>query len=94
MTEKALGIVVWFNVELGCGFIRPDDGTPDTFVQVSELRRCGLTSLRENERVSYTVSFNVPSFCFGLRSVARSYLSPLFQSFRVADRCFRLLTLA
>jgi cold shock protein len=58
MTEKALGIVVWFNVELGYGFIRSDDGTPDTFVQVSELRRCGLTSLRENERVSYTVSLN------------------------------------
>ena len=58
MTEKALGIVVWFNVELGYGFIRSDDGAPDTFVQVSELRRCGLTSLRENERVSYTVSLN------------------------------------
>jgi cold shock protein len=58
MTEKTLGNVVWFNVELGYGFIRSDDGAPDTFVQVSELRRCGLTSLGENERVSYTVSLN------------------------------------
>jgi cold shock protein len=58
MTEKALGTVVWFNIELGYGFIRSDDGTPDTFVQDSELRRCGLTSLRENERVNYTVSLD------------------------------------
>ena len=45
MTEKTLGIVVWFNIELGYGFVRAHNGTPDTFVHVAELRRCGVTSV-------------------------------------------------
>ena len=45
MTEKTLGIVVWFNTELGYGFVRAHNGTQDTLVHVAELRRCGVTSV-------------------------------------------------
>ena len=49
----ATGTVKFFNTEKGFGFIKPDDGGKDIFVHVSAVQRSGLTSLNENDRVSY-----------------------------------------
>lgn len=48
-----VGTVKFFNNEKGFGFITPDGGGKDSFVHISAVERAGLTSLRENQRVSY-----------------------------------------
>ena len=50
-----IGIVKFFNVQKGFGFIAPDDGSPDVFVHVSAVERAGMTTLREGQRVSFDV---------------------------------------
>jgi CspA family cold shock protein len=47
------GIVKWFNGEKGCGFIKPDDGSPDLFVQVSALERAGKPDLLDGQNIEY-----------------------------------------
>ena len=49
----AKGTVKWFNQEKGFGFITPDDETDDAFVHVSAVKRSGLTTLADGQRVSY-----------------------------------------
>lgn len=49
------GIVRFFSVKSGYGFIRPDDGSKDIFVHSGSVRRAGLDSLQVNQRVSYDV---------------------------------------
>ena len=52
----AQGTVKWFNGEKGFGFISPDDGSADLFVQFSEIQGSGYKSLEENQRVEFEVS--------------------------------------
>lgn len=47
------GIVKWFNTTKGYGFIKPDTSTRDVFVHATALQ--GVTSLAENQRVSFDV---------------------------------------
>jgi cold shock protein len=47
------GTVKWFNGQKGYGFIQPDDGSKDVFVHISAVERAGLTSLSENQKLSY-----------------------------------------
>lgn len=47
------GIVKFFNAEKGYGFIKPDNGGADIFVHISALQASGLTTLAENQKVSY-----------------------------------------
>jgi cold shock protein len=47
------GIVRSFNAKRGFGFIRPDDGSSDVFVHTGAVRRAGLDTLLENQRLSY-----------------------------------------
>jgi len=49
------GIVRSFNAKRGFGFIRPDDGSSDVFVHTGAVRRAGLDTLLENQRLSYEV---------------------------------------
>jgi CspA family cold shock protein len=49
----ANGTVKWFNAQKGYGFIQPDDGSKDVFVNISAVERAGLSSLHENQKISY-----------------------------------------
>ena len=49
----ANGTVKWFNAQKGYGFIQPDDGSKDVFVHISAVERAGLSSLHENQKISY-----------------------------------------
>ena len=49
----ASGTVKWFNAQKGYGFIQPDDGSKDVFVHISAVERAGLSSLRENQKLSF-----------------------------------------
>src|SRR6185436_10393315 len=51
----ATGVVKWFNMAKGFGFIAPDEGGQDVFVHVSAVERSGLTGLREGQAVSFDV---------------------------------------
>ena len=48
-----IGTVKFFNQDRGYGFIAPDEGGPDAFVHITAVERSGMSSLRENQRVSY-----------------------------------------
>jgi len=50
-----IGTVKFFNESKGFGFIQPEDGGADSFVHISDVERSGMTTLRENQRVSYDV---------------------------------------
>ena len=47
------GIVKWFNVQKGFGFIKPDDGSKDVFVHISALERAGMHNLQEGQKISF-----------------------------------------
>jgi CspA family cold shock protein len=54
MTEKEAGTVKWFNDGKGFGFISRDAGE-DVFVHYSAVEGDGFRSLREGQRVEFTV---------------------------------------
>lgn len=47
------GTVKFFNAAKGFGFIAPQDGSKDVFVHISAVERAGLTTLVENQQVSF-----------------------------------------
>jgi CspA family cold shock protein len=47
------GTVKFFNESKGYGFIAPDGGGQDAFVHISAVEQSGMSTLRENQRVSY-----------------------------------------
>jgi CspA family cold shock protein len=47
------GIVRSFSTKQGFGFIRPDDGSRDVFVHSGTVKRAGLGTLVENQKLSY-----------------------------------------
>ena len=51
----ASGTVKWFNATKGFGFIAPDTGGKDIFVNISAVERAGLTGLQDNQKVTFDV---------------------------------------
>jgi CspA family cold shock protein len=47
------GTVKFFNQDKGYGFIAPEGGGNDAFVHISAVERAGMTTLSENQRVTY-----------------------------------------
>jgi len=50
------GIVKWFNVDKGFGFIAPDDGSKDLFAHFREIQGGGFKTLTENQHVQFEVT--------------------------------------
>jgi CspA family cold shock protein len=48
-----IGKVKFFNAQKGYGFIAPEDGGKDAFVHISALEKAGLSTLNQDQRVSY-----------------------------------------
>jgi CspA family cold shock protein len=50
------GTVKFFNADKGYGFIAPDSGGQDAFVHISSLEQSGLSTLDQNQRVTYDLA--------------------------------------
>jgi cold shock protein len=48
-----IGTVKFFNEAKGYGFIAPEGGGGDAFVHISAVEQSGMSTLHENQRVSY-----------------------------------------
>jgi CspA family cold shock protein len=51
----ANGTVKWFNTTKGFGFIAPDNGGKDVFLHISALEKSGMTSLQDDQKVTFDV---------------------------------------
>ena len=56
--EKSNGSVVWFSVQRGFGFIKPDNGDEDIFVHFSNIQVDGFKTLEPEQKVSYNIGKN------------------------------------
>lgn len=50
------GSVKWFDPLKGIGFIQPEDGSKDIFVDQKMLKKVGLKSLHEGQKVQYQIT--------------------------------------
>ena len=48
-----IGTVKFFNNDKGFGFIQPEGGGNDAFVHISAVQAAGMTTLHQDQRVSY-----------------------------------------
>ena len=48
-----IGTVRWFNLQKGYGYIHPDDGSPNVFVDKSVVESAGMSDLKGDDRVTY-----------------------------------------
>lgn len=55
MDERVTGVVKWFNVTKGYGFITRDAGG-DVFVHYSAINGSGYRSLEEGQKVEFTIT--------------------------------------
>ncbi|MEZ4862921.1 MAG: cold shock domain-containing protein [Caldilineaceae bacterium] len=55
MSERHTGTVKWFNDQKGYGFIARDGGGGDIFVHHSAIQMQGYRSLKENQRVEFSI---------------------------------------
>ena len=52
---RTTGIVKWFNDSKGFGFITPENGAKDSFVNHSAIQKQGFKTLAEGERVEFDI---------------------------------------
>jgi cold shock protein len=53
-----IGTVRWFNVEKGRGYIHPDDGSPNIFVDRSAVEGAGMSDLKIGQRIVFEIHRN------------------------------------
>ncbi len=51
----ANGTVKWFNSTKGFGFIEPEGGKRDVFVNISALERAGISAVDDGQKVTFEV---------------------------------------
>lgn len=52
------GTVKFFNNDKGFGFIQNEDGSGDNFVHISAVERAGMTTLKQDQRLTYELETN------------------------------------
>ena len=50
------GKLKWFDPKKGYGFIKPDDGDKDAFLNVSALEKANITQLDEGQIIKYELA--------------------------------------
>ena len=50
------GKLKWFDPKKGYGFIKPDDGSKDTFLHISALEKANISQLEVGQSVSYELA--------------------------------------
>ena len=84
------GTVRWFSLLKGHGFIHPDDGGPNIFVDLFAVECAGMNRLKEGQRLTFEVRSDKRD---GIASAV--LLAPLvYESFRDNRRASRLLPTA
>lgn len=64
MKGKVLkGIVAFFDAKKGWGFITPDEGDKDYFVQFSHIVMDGFKTLKPEQRVEFEIGSNDKGEC-------------------------------
>lgn len=48
-----IGIVKWFDLDRGIGYIRPKDGSEEIVVHIDAVENAGLFALLEGEEIAY-----------------------------------------
>ncbi|QKZ04696.1 cold-shock protein [Pseudomonas eucalypticola] len=59
--DRKVGTVKWFNDTKGYGFIEQEDGGEDVFVHHADINCAGYRSLKQGQKVSYTLVTNAKS---------------------------------
>ncbi|WP_458575174.1 cold-shock protein [Pseudaminobacter sp. NGMCC 1.201702] len=72
---RGSGVVKWFDVSKGFGFITPKDGDKDVFIHARVLKRAGLTDLISGEAVSFDLQVDRRSGRLSVSKIMR--LAPL-----------------
>jgi CspA family cold shock protein len=54
-SDVASGTVKWFNGQKGYGFIAPDGGGKDVFVQISAVEKAGLDGQPDGVKVTFDI---------------------------------------
>lgn len=52
------GVVRFYNVDKKYGFIKADDGSGETFVHFSRIKKAGLEKLVGGQKINYLVKFD------------------------------------
>ncbi len=56
MSERVQGTVKWFNASKGYGFLEQSEKEKDIFVHFSAIAGDGFKSLKEGEKVEFTIT--------------------------------------
>lgn len=62
MSERIKGTVKWFNASKGYGFLEQSDNKKDVFVHFSAIEGEGFKSLKEGEKVEFSITESEKGF--------------------------------
>jgi CspA family cold shock protein len=58
MSEVKYGVVLWFDVKKGYGFLAQENNEADIFCHFSDVNSEGFKTLYKDQKVSYEVGLN------------------------------------